>query len=934
MSIAINKQKNQPSITSIRIREVEKPRVKIKIQTTPNNKGKTMQKFHSNKLFMDKKHASINITPKNKTQSIQFNIEEVHSVKNGNKQLNHNGTISYLHNKKPKTAHNIITHVQRGSFSQSKPQFVKFKSFNSTTKNSTMKNNIFVSPPKKTKTIEDSKKTSSMKSSIKKRNKKTLNVNIDIGSLTEQSNKYSPSANNLIKKHKSMTGLKENNNNTNIKIGKEKKHSKTTNKYNLTINTNTNPQLTSHHSYFIKTSNSKRKTMTTTNSTNSTKLLHNNNNGISIVGIAQSMTTSSNKTLHKYNTNMTHLTNRKIGFSNTNGLNYINTMNHNSSTITNLSTTSKASRVKNLFLNNSYDNFSFSASKQASLSISTSLQTNTFKQKMKIKVNRKAQNFETTIPSRITSISLNKNNSLLNYTKQNTTTISNKYVLYRYHKYLNEYEMNELKKFKEPIYFLGLLDERKKTDLFSYVNLNKTLSHKNVNEIDYVLKLDKSESDIDPYRNVNYSLGVQFDDIEGDYILNPGDQIYYRYEIICLLGKGSYGEAVKCYDHKTKEYVCIKIIKSNRKFYNQAMIEIKLLEFISKNDIEGDTNIVKFYSHFKYRNHICLVFELLDINLYEYLKEKDFEGIDIKKIRSYATEILFALLFLKRHKIIHCDLKPENILLLKHSTNSVKVIDFGSSCFDKEKMYAYIQSRFYRAPEVILEQGYSVQIDMWSFGCILCELFTGVPIFPGEDERDQLNYMMEYLDVPPIEYINMSLKKDVFFDKKGFPFQIPNSNGKIRMPHTKTFQHFLKGAGETFIDFIKKCLKWYPEYRMTPEDALLHKFIIGDMSPEALYQHKQKIKRIKCGILRQINSSKAKTNLNSNRSGKFSMMNTIGNSSIRRNSDSTGKSYKYKQLKFKNDIIEHHSTLSHPTSLKNINKHSYSSKKDKRGIPF
>ena len=77
---------------------------------------------------------------------------------------------------------------------------------------------------------------------------------------------------------------------------------------------------------------------------------------------------------------------------------------------------------------------------------------------------------------------------------------------------------------------------------------------------------------------------------------------------------------MKCYDHKTKEYVCIKIIKSNRKFYNQAMIEIKLLEFISKNDIEGDINIVKFYSHFKYRNHICLVFELLDINLYEYLK--------------------------------------------------------------------------------------------------------------------------------------------------------------------------------------------------------------------------------------------------------------------------------------------------------------------------
>ena len=62
------------------------------------------------------------------------------------------------------------------------------------------------------------------------------------------------------------------------------------------------------------------------------------------------------------------------------------------------------------------------------------------------------------------------------------------------------------------------------------------------------------------------------------------------------------------------------------------------------------------------------------------------------------------------------------------------MIDFGSSCFDDEKLYAYIQSRYYRAPEIILGLGYNVQIDMWSFGCIIAELYSGYPLFPGENE--------------------------------------------------------------------------------------------------------------------------------------------------------------------------------------------------------
>lgn len=105
-------------------------------------------------------------------------------------------------------------------------------------------------------------------------------------------------------------------------------------------------------------------------------------------------------------------------------------------------------------------------------------------------------------------------------------------------------------------------------------------------------------------------------------------------------------------------------------------------------------------------------------------------------IRRFAIQILQALKYLRQERIIHCDLKPENILLKSPDKSGIKVIDFGSSCFSHERIYTYIQSRFYRAPEVILGVPYTSGIDMWSFGTILAELYTGFPLFPGESENE------------------------------------------------------------------------------------------------------------------------------------------------------------------------------------------------------
>src|SRR5260221_1458656 len=201
--------------------------------------------------------------------------------------------------------------------------------------------------------------------------------------------------------------------------------------------------------------------------------------------------------------------------------------------------------------------------------------------------------------------------------------------------------------------------------------------------------------------------------------------------------------------------------------------------------------------HFYFRSHLCIAMELLSINLYELIKANGFVGFTTDLIRRFTSQMLMSLSLMRHHRIVHCDLKPEvlyiffnqrpdtniflkNVLLRHPAKSAIKVIDFGSSCFEHEKslanslssflqilisftVYTYIQSRFYRSPEVILGMNYHMAIDMWSLGCILAELYTGFPIFPGENEQEQLSCIMEVLGIPEKEFINRSSRRKLFF---------------------------------------------------------------------------------------------------------------------------------------------------------------------------
>jgi dual specificity tyrosine-phosphorylation-regulated kinase 2/3/4 len=140
-------------------------------------------------------------------------------------------------------------------------------------------------------------------------------------------------------------------------------------------------------------------------------------------------------------------------------------------------------------------------------------------------------------------------------------------------------------------------------------------------------------------------------------------------------------------------------------------------------------------------------------------------------------------------------------------------------------VYTYIQSRFYRSPEVILGMTYGMAIDMWSVGCILAELYTGYPLFPGESEQEQLACIMEVFGPPEKHLVEKSARKKLFFDSNGRPKAIVSSKGKRRRPSTKTLAHTLNCGDDSFVDFITKCMRWSPDARMTPEEALQHPFI-------------------------------------------------------------------------------------------------------------
>ena len=367
-----------------------------------------------------------------------------------------------------------------------------------------------------------------------------------------------------------------------------------------------------------------------------------------------------------------------------------------------------------------------------------------------------------------------------------------------------------------------------------------------------------------------------------------------EFRILGLLGQGTFAQVFQCLNMQTGKLVAVKIVKNTPAYTRQAVVEIDVFRALTnKNDdrpvsssqshanqrsasptaasVGGNSvasgagtgtkwdYMVNLECYFMYKSHLCLVFELLGLNLYEVLKKRQFRGLPLAVVRTLVRQALRGIKELAQKSIVHCDLKPENILLVSEDdvdsvvsagearrmsgsvdknksnlsasleltnkkmeqpakasalsamlnstsvgsntpatmalsqspTNSaatnpshsispgqkIKVIDFGSACFEGQTAHTYIQSRFYRSPEVLIGLPYDSAIDMWSLGCVAAELFLGLPILPGVHEHDQLCRVCEMIAKLPDWMLDSGSKSSKYFVK-----YVPRSDNLASAP--------------------------------------------------------------------------------------------------------------------------------------------------------
>ena len=236
-----------------------------------------------------------------------------------------------------------------------------------------------------------------------------------------------------------------------------------------------------------------------------------------------------------------------------------------------------------------------------------------------------------------------------------------------------------------------------------------------------------------------------------DFVAARGSLIAGRYQVEETLGQAAFSTALQCVDLAATGHgdgsgeplsVCLKVIKNNKDFFDQSLDEIKLLHYLNGSGDPDAHHVLHMYDFFYYKEHLFLVAELLRENLYEFGKfvreSGDAPYFTLPNLKKVARQILEALDFVHRLGLIHCDVKPENIVIRSYSRCEVKLIDFGSSCFTTDHPTTYIQSRSYRAPEVILGLPYDGRIDIWSLGCVVAEQLTGYVLFQNDSVQTML----------------------------------------------------------------------------------------------------------------------------------------------------------------------------------------------------
>ena len=327
-----------------------------------------------------------------------------------------------------------------------------------------------------------------------------------------------------------------------------------------------------------------------------------------------------------------------------------------------------------------------------------------------------------------------------------------------------------------------------------------------------------------------------------------------KYEVIGVVGEGAYGIVYKCKNKETGKYVAIKKFKEvGDELVKKTMKrELKMLQRLHH------PNVVEFQDAFRRKGNLFLVFEFVDKNLLELLQEHP-NGLDPNLIRHLIYQLCKSIKYLHEQNIIHRDIKPENLLITDKMES--KLCDFGFARLvseTNEKLTDYVATRWYRAPELLLSQGnYGKEVDYWAIGCIMGELVDGNPLFPGENELDQIHCIQKVLG-------NLTDKQEEMF------YNNPIFNGKSLLNVTKPEtleKRYMGKFSKKAISFMKGLLALDPKKRLNGNTVFKHayfeKLVLADLQKEVeqrMQTQNEKNNSILMGKDEQRISIKSKTN--------------------------------------------------------------------------
>ncbi|XP_014834903.1 PREDICTED: homeodomain-interacting protein kinase 2-like [Poecilia mexicana] len=312
-----------------------------------------------------------------------------------------------------------------------------------------------------------------------------------------------------------------------------------------------------------------------------------------------------------------------------------------------------------------------------------------------------------------------------------------------------------------------------------------------------------------------------------------------RFEIIQYLGEGGSAVVLKCFDTYTQQDVAVKFAKGKYKLKHEA----EMMRYLMRHKLD-QKNIIKFHQSFS--TNSCLVFEMCDINLKDYIKLR--HPLKLQEIRTVIQQLATALEGLKNVQIIHSDLKTNNIMVVDQRKKplQVKLIDFGLALRAKQNNQTINQCLFYKAPELILGLPYSTALDIWSLGCVMGKMLLNCVIFPGRSEYENLRYYTDVLGPAPDHLVDASRKSEDFFKKSNSNQWILKTPveywGEEHHKHRRSFNfRFLHQAKMSHLKYEKlaateerrECialmramLQWDAEKRITPKGILCHSFIV------------------------------------------------------------------------------------------------------------